>query len=107
MKLEAYETIIIIISVASATMITRFLPFIIFSKKQNKTINYLANALPPAMMGLLVIYCLKDIEIFNFASSFKEIIAIIFIIILHKWKNNYLLSIIGGTALYMLLINVI
>lgn len=101
------QEIITIVAVAAGTMLTRFLPFIIFpeGKKPPAYISYLGTVLPYAVIGLLVVYCLKD----AFAGEYSvipELIAVSFIVILHKWRKNTLLSIGGGTALYMFLVQV-
>ena len=88
--------------------VTRFLPFLIFpeGKTPPAYIQYLGKVLPYAVIGLLVIYCLKDVP----ASStygLPEAIAILFIMVLHKWKKNTLLSIGGGTILYMILVQMV
>lgn len=91
------------------TMITRFLPFILFpeTKEPPKVVIYLSNVLPPAVMALLVVYCLRNTEITTGAHGIPELVSIIFIVIVHKWKNNVLLSILGGTVCYMLLLNLL
>lgn len=99
------QEIFTIIAVVAGTMLTRFLPFIIFpeGKKPPKYISYLGTVLPYAVIGLLVVYCLKD----TFAGKYfvlPELIAISFIAVLHKWRKNTLLSIGGGTVLYMFLV---
>ena len=99
------QSIITIVAVVLGTMVTRFLPFLIFpeGKTPPAYIQYLGKVLPYAVIGLLVIYCLKDVP----ASStygLPEAIAILFIMVLHKWKKNTLLSIGGGTILYMILV---
>lgn len=88
------------------TMITRFLPFLIFSDKRPtpKYIQYLGQALPSAIFGMLVIYCLKNVSIFSGSHGIPELIAIAATIFLHLWKKQMLLSIAGGTICYMLLI---
>ncbi|HKL80805.1 MAG TPA: AzlD domain-containing protein [Mobilitalea sp.] len=92
--------------VALGTLITRILPFILFPEKKEipKYIKYLADVLPYTMIGLLVIYCLKDVSLINSPHALPEIISIVVIIILHLWKKNALLSIGGGSLLYMLLV---
>lgn len=98
---------IIIISVCViGTMLTRFLPFLIFSSKKPTPayVQYLGKALPSAIFGMLVIYCLKDISIFKGSHLLPELFSIVFICILHIWKRQMLVSIAGGTILYMLLI---
>lgn len=102
------QQILTIIVVVCGTMLTRFLPFLIFpeGKKPPSYITYLGTVLPYAVIGLLVVYCLKD----SFGGGnygIPEIIAIIFITILHKWKKNTLLSIGVGTVLYMFLVQTI
>jgi len=106
MYLTPLQTIIMILAIAAGTMITRFLPFILFPDKKEmpKYIEYLGKVLPPAMMGLLVVYCLKDAAFFKMPFGVPEIIAALVIIGLHRWKNNVLLSIGGGTVVYMILV---
>lgn len=106
MTLSPTQTIIIILMVTIATIITRALPFIIFRNNEKKRpyITYLGKVLPFAAIGLLVVYCLKSISFSSPSSWLPEAIAIICIILLHTWKNNVLLSIGGGTIIYMLLV---
>lgn len=87
------------------TMVTRFLPFLIFpeGKEPPEFIQYLGKALPYAVIGLLVIYCLKDVP-GSGTYGIPEFLAIVFIVLLHRWKKNILLSIGGGTVFYMLLV---
>lgn len=102
------QQIITIAAVVLGTMVTRFLPFLIFpeGKTPPKFITYLGTVLPYAVIGLLVIYCLKD-AVFSSLHCLPELIAIAFIVVLHKWKKNTLLSIAGGTILYMVLVQVV
>ena len=99
------QSIITILAVVLGTMITRFLPFIIFPERKEPPayITYLGTVLPYAVIGLLVIYCLKD-AVFTSYHGLPELISIVFIIVLHKWKKNTLLSIGAGTVLYMVLV---
>lgn len=99
------QSIITIIFVVIGTMITRFLPFIIFpeSKTPPGMVTYLGTVLPYAVIGLLVVYCLKD-AVFSDNHALPELIAIAAIIIIHKWKKNTLLSIGAGTIIYMVLV---
>lgn len=109
MHLTASQTIIIIIAVALGTMVTRFTPFILFPEKRvvPKYISYLGKVLPPAMMGLLIVYCFKGVEVSNSPYGIPEGIATVAIVLLHKWKNNVLLSIGGGSLLYMGLVQLV
>lgn len=98
------------ISVAIAALVTaliRFLPFIIFSDKEKipRIVRRLSSSLPYAIMGMLVVYCLKDISFTEGTSSFlPAIISSLAVILLHAWKKNTLLSIIAGTVSYMLMV---
>lgn len=87
------------------TMVTRFLPFLIFpeGKEPPEFIQYLGKVLHYAVIGLLVIYCLKDVP-GSGTYGIPEFLAIAFIVLLHRWKKSILLRIGGGTVFYMLLV---
>lgn len=106
MTLTAFQTLIIISMVTLGTVITRFLPFIIFpdNKETHPYITYLGKVLPFSVIGLLVVYCLKGVNLKSASYGLPEAIAIICIAVLHHWKNNVLLSIGAGTVIYMLLV---
>lgn len=91
------------------TMMTRFLPFLLFpaDKPTPKYVQYLGKVLPAAVFGLLVIYCLKDVNIFTGSHGIPELIAIRVVVLLHLWKKQMLLSIAGGTICYMLLVQLV
>lgn len=99
------QQIITIAVVVLGTMTTRFLPFLIFPEGRTppKFITYLGTVLPYAVIGLLVVFGLKD-SVFTSWHGLPEAIAAVLIFVLHKWKHNILLSIAGGTVLYMLLV---
>ncbi len=99
------QQIITIAAVVLGTMTTRFLPFLIFPEGKNPpdVVRYLGTVLPYAVISLLVVYCLKGVP-GSGTYGIPEAIAIVFIIFLHKWKKNTLLSIAGGTMLYMILV---
>lgn len=109
MFLTPVQTLIMIFAVALGTMITRFTPFLLFpdSKEPPKVVTYLGKVLPPAVMGLLVVYCLRNVSVVRAPHGLPELIAIAVIVILHKWKGNVLLSIGAGTVLYMVLVQAI
>ena len=109
MQLTPLQTILIILAVAFGTVITRFLPFVIFpqNKKPPEAVLKIGKMLPPAMMGLLVVYCLKGVEFFSGSHGFPELISIAVILLIHKLKGNVLLSIGVGTLLYMVLVQFI
>lgn len=103
------QEIITIAICVFGTMSTRFLPFMIFSSKKPtpKYIQYLGKALPSAIFGMLVIYCLKNINIVAGSHGMPELISILVTMTLHKWRRQMLLSIAGGTVCYMLLIQLV
>jgi len=109
MQLTPLQTILIVLAVALGTVITRFLPFIIFPQRKTppEAVLKIGKMLPPAMMGLLVVYCLKDVSIIAGSHGLPELISIAVILLFHKWKGNVLLSIGVGTVLYMVLVQFI
>ena len=100
--------ICLLVAVVLGTMATRFIPFMIFPEGKNppEFVQYLGTVLPYAAIGLLIIYCLKDVPSSS-THGLPEAIAIIFIVLLHKWKKSTLLSIGGGTILYMILVQTV
>ena len=101
---------ILLIAVAVlGTMATRFLPFLIFGEKRKTPpiIEYLGKVLPCAIMGMLVVYCLKDVSFLSAPFGLPELIACVVVAALHVWKRNSLLSIGGGTVCYMLLVQLV
>ena len=109
MTMTVTQQMIIVAMVVLGTMITRFLPFIVFpaGKPTPKYIQYLGKALPGAVFGLLVIYCLKNVSVFPGSHAIPELISIALVVVLHKWKRQMLLSIAGGTICYMLLVQLV
>lgn len=103
--MTAAQSFLTVLAVVLGTMLTRFLPFIIFpeDKTPPKFITFLGTVLPYAAIGLLVVYCLKN-AVFTPLHGLPEILSIGFIVIIHKLKKNTLLSIGAGTSLYMILV---
>ena len=102
------DGILLIAVIALVTMALRFLPFLIFRNRQTpKYIAYLGRVLPYAIMGMLVVYCLRGISLTAMPFGLPELISCALVVGLHLWKRNTLLSIIGGTACYMLLVQVV
>lgn len=103
------QQIITIAICVLGTMLTRFLPFLIFSSKKPtpKYIVYLGKALPCVVFGMLVVYCLKNVSILSGTHGLPELLAIAVTAGLHLWKKNMLLSIAGGTIVYMLLVQLV
>lgn len=109
MYLTPIQALLIVAAVSVGTQITRWLPFWLFpeNKEPPAVVTYLGKVLPPAMMGLLVVYCLKGVSWTAAPHGAPELIAIAAVALLHKWRGSVLLSIAGGTVLYMLLVQVV
>ena len=109
MPLTTVQILAIILAVSLGTQITRWLPFLLFpeNKQPPKVVLYLGKVLPPAMMGLLVVYCFKNVSWLSGSHGAPELLATAAVVGLHLWKKNVLLSIAGGTALYMVLLQVV
>ena len=97
-------TVYIIATMSITTLIIRFLPFVVFRKKTPAYITYLGDVLPPAIIGMLVIYCLKDIDFTVAYFGIPELIAVAVVAGLQAWKRNSIISILAGTVVYMMLI---
>ena len=106
MRLNAIQTLIILLAITVGTVITRFLPPILFphGKPLPKFLQELCTLLPPAMMGLLLVYSLRNVSFASAGQWLPECIAIAVTAGLHLWRRNSLLSIAGGTITYMLLV---
>jgi branched-subunit amino acid transport protein AzlD len=100
------QQLITLAMIIFGTMSTRFLPFIIFpsNKPTPVYVQSLGKLLPSAALGLLVIYCLKDISLFTGSHGMPELLSIGVVTLLHFWKKKMLLSIASGTVCYMFLI---
>ncbi len=98
--------ILLTIGISSlVTFMLRFLPFMIFKGKETpKVVQYLGEVLPYSIMAMLVVYCLKDIDLFHSPFGAKEIIASFITAASYLYKRNTLLSVVGGTIIYMVLI---
>jgi len=109
MYLTPVQTIIMILAVAAGTQLTRWLPFWLFpeNKEPPAIVTYLGRVLPAATMGLLVVYCLKGVSWISAPHGAPELISVAVVAVLHKWKGNVLLSIAGGTVLYMVLVQMV
>lgn len=100
------QQIITIGMVVLGTVITRFLPFLLFpgDKPTPKYIQYLGKVLPAEALGMLVIYCFKNVDFMGGIHGIPELIGTAVVVSLHLWKKNMLLSIAAGTIIYMLLV---
>lgn len=102
------QIFISIVIMSAVTIALRFLPFILFSgKKTPKVIAYLGKVLPYAMMGMLVVYCLRDISFKSAGGFVPEILASAVVVVSYIIKKNSLISIISGTVSYMLLVQLV
>lgn len=98
----------VLVAVMSAgTILLRFLPFLLFRKRVPSYVLYLGRVLPPAMIGLLVIYCLRNTVILTAPFGIPELIGVLAVLGLQIWKHNSLLSILAGTGIYMLLVQTV
>lgn len=103
------HSVAIIAVAAIVTLIIRAVPFVAFRGKREvpETVTYLGKVLLPAIMVILVIYCVKGINLFTGSHGFPELLSIAVVALLHIWKKNTLLSIAVGTILYMILVQVV
>jgi len=103
-----WKLVVLILLFGASVALTRFLPFLVFknAKKLPKAVDYLGRVLPAAMMGLLVVYCLKGYNFTDIGEILPVAIAIGTVVGLHLWKRNTILSLSVGTVLYMVLIRV-
>lgn len=109
MTMSVAQQIIMIAMVVLGTMLTRFLPFVLFpaGKPTPDYIRYLGKVLPSAVLGLLVIYCFKDVSFLSGSHGIPELIGVAVVALLHFWKKKMLLSMAGGTIAYMLLVQLV
>ena len=95
---------ILVAIMAIVTILLRFLPFWVFKKNTPKYISYLGEVLPAAIIGMLVIYCLRNTDIIVAPHGLPELIATAIVVGLQIWKRNALVSILSGTVAYMLMV---
>ncbi|MBU4539631.1 MAG: AzlD domain-containing protein [Acetobacterium sp.] len=109
MSLDFLIPLYVILVVAAATFLTRFLPFALFGggKEVPALVKSLGDLLPPAVIAILVVYCLKGVSLMVAPHGFPEFISVGIVALLHIWKRNNLLSIGGGTLLYMVLVQMV
>lgn len=100
------QQLITIAMIVLGTALTRYLPFMLFpaGKQTPPYVRYLGKVLPSAVFGLLVIYCLRNVNVLGGTYGIPELLAITLVIVLHLWKRKMLLSIAGGTIFYMILV---
>ena len=100
------QAFIAIVVMAAVTLLTRALPFLLFDRGENppKVVLYLGRVLPPAVIAMLIVYCLRTMSFSAPANWVPAVAAGLVTVGLHLWKRNDLLSIFGGTVLYMFLV---
>lgn len=102
------HALIATILMALVTLATRAFPFLLFSRRDPPAvIKFVEKYIPPMVMAVLIVYCLKDISWTVLPSGLREITALVVVGTLHIWKKNAMLSIFGGTAFYMILLRII
>ena len=106
MTISAGQAVASILVMAGVTYLTRLLPFLLFGRggQPPRVVVYLGSVLPPAVIAMLIVYCLKHIDLFSGTHGLPELLCVAVVAILHIWKGNNLLSIFGGTILYMVLV---
>lgn len=109
MIMSPLQILITILAMAAGTMLTRFLPFLLFpaGRRTPPFVVMLGKVLPCAVIGLLVVYCLRNVNILSGSRGLPEFLAMAVILVLHLWKKNTLLSIGCGTAAYMVLVQLV
>ncbi len=107
--MSTLQIIITIAVVVGATMLTRFLPYILFPSEEKTPdyIRYLGRVLAPAIFGFLVVYCLKNVNFTGGSFGIPEIISIALVVVTFVWKRNMMLSMAVGTVLYMVLVQTV
>lgn len=104
MHINSRYTLIAILVMGAVTFAIRAAAFVLFGKNKAtpKYVGYIGNYLPPAVMAMLIIYCLKNINLHAFPFGIPEVIGVATVAVLHIWKRNNLVSILGGTIIYMM-----
>ena len=103
------DRILLIAVIALVTIALRFVPFLIFGGKRKtpRYVSYLGRVLPYAIMGMLVVYCLRSTGFSAVSEWLPQLISCALVVMLHLWKKNTLLSILGGTICYMVLVQMV
>lgn len=104
--IDNIHSLLIVLVMAVVTAFLRFSPFILFpeGRKRPKVVTYLGTVLPYALIGMLVVYCFKGVNVFAAPYGIPELISAAFSVGIHVWRRNTLLSVFGGVILYMLLV---
>lgn len=99
------HSMLIVAVTAGGTILLRFLPFFVFGEKKTpEFLDYLGKFLQYAIMAMLVVYCLKGVSFAAAASWLPAVLGVTVVVVLHVWKRNTLISIVGGTICYMIMV---
>lgn len=101
-----YSAVLVAV-MALVTILLRFLPFVVFSKNTPSYVTYLGKVLPPSIIGMLIIYCLREISFTATPFGIPELVAAAVVVLMQIWKRNSVLSIISGTIVYMVIIQML
>lgn len=110
MALTPLQAIASIAVMAVCTFLTRCIPFLLFDRKGSeppRIVLYLGRVLPPAVIMMLIVYCLRNVDVFSGSHGIPELICVAVAAVLHIWKGNNMLSIFTATVLYMILIQAV
>lgn len=104
-----FYPLFLILTAALVTAFIRFAPFAIFSRggEVPERIKFLGKTLPPAVMSVLLVYCLRGVDFTSDSHGIPELVSVAVVVLLHIWKRNTLLSIGVGTVLYMIFVQII
>ena len=104
---KIWHDILLVLVMAAVTACIRFAPFVVFRKSTPAAVTYLGKVLPYAVMGMLLVYCLKDVSFASAANWLPPLLGVAATAALHVWKRQMMLSIAGGTAIYMIFIRLL
>lgn len=109
MPISVGESLLVMFVTGLTVFLTRLIPFLFFppGKEIPPTVQYLGRVLPPAVIGMLVVYCLRSASLVKFPFGVPELVSVFVVAVLHVWKRNNLLSIGVGTVLYMVLVQTV
>lgn len=108
MSISVGESLLIIAVCSVCTFAERLLPFVIFGKRKvPSAVRYLGRMLPLAVMATLVVYCLRHISFADAGLFLPQLICVAVTALLHLWRKNTMLSVVCGTALYMVLVQLV
>lgn len=105
--MTTFQQVLTVLIAGAATVLTRFLPFFAFRNGTPRYIRYLGNVLPGAIFGMLVVYCLKDVDVFAGTHGAPEALGILVTGGVYLWRRDMLWAILAGTLSYMLLVNLV